>query len=357
MEQLSHLFLRTMAITGLLMVLIPGINAMAQTDVEYSAKLDTNIIVIGDQINMELSVTHPKEITVDFPFFSDSITSGVEIISQHPLDTLKTKDGRLQVKKNILITSFDGGVHKIPPMEFTIHQKNFVNVIRTDTLALGVHTFEVDTTKGSFDIVMPYKAPVSFAEVAPWVLGGILILGLVALLIYFIRQHRRNKPLFSRAEKPKDPPHVVALNRLDKLKNQKLWQNGKVKEYHTALTDTLREYIEQRFSIPTMERTSDQILEDTQEQEEITRELQSQLQDILMRADLVKFAKLHPLPDENDRSISYAYQIIQKTLKKEVVNEKSDQEDQIAQETNNTASNKIPQGSNKNNEVAPKTTK
>lgn len=311
-------------------VIVYGISlsfpSFAQEDekgINYSAQLDTNVIVIGDQINLLLSVEQPKGIHIDFPIFSDSIASGIEIVKQSPQDTISLKDGLIKVNKNFVITSFDGGVHKMNPFEFKIHSENFLNVIRTDSMMLGVKTFEVDTTKANFDIVMPIQTPIAFAEIAPWALGGIVLVGLLVLLIIYLRKRKKDQPLFA-ISKPEEPAYVIALRKLDEIKEKKLWQTGKVKQFHSELTDTLRYYLDQRFNLSTLESTTEEILAAVASLEE-NKDWNSNLKEILERADLAKFAKFQPLPDENERSLKYAYKLVETTIVSETSKKEADE--------------------------------
>jgi hypothetical protein len=151
-------------------------------------------------------------------------------------------------------------------------------------------------------------------EIAPWLLGIILIAAIVFLVIYALSRINRNKPLFQRPPKPKLPPHVIALQELDKLKTEELWQHEKVKDYYTRLTDIVRVYIEDRFSIAAMEQTTFEILNSFKGEElQIEKKTVKELGDILELADFVKFAKLTPLPDENHKMLSNAYLFVKET--------------------------------------------
>jgi hypothetical protein len=100
---------------------------------------------------------------------------------------------------------------------------------------------------------------------------------------------------------------------LEKLRAKKLWQTGKIKDYHTELTDILRKYFEDRFHIMAMESTTAEILEDLEAKTLIAKENREVLSRILLMADLVKFAKYLPLPEEHDHSMEYAVDFINKT--------------------------------------------
>lgn len=299
-------------------------NSFAQNDGEIiRVKLDTNVIVIGDQINLQLSVEQSKEVKIGFPVFSDSIVNGVEIIKQTPQDTTALENGVIKVDKNYTITSFDAGVYKLKPFEFQVFD-NVTRVLRTDTLLLGVKTMQIDTTKGNFDIVMPIQTPVSFAEIAPWLLGGLLVLALIVFLIWYFRFRQKDEPLFA-ISKPIEPAHVIALKKLDEIKQQKLWQGGKVKQFHSDLTDTIRTYLDERYNMSTQESTTDEILQAVKSVE-VNNKWHANLREILERADLAKFAKFQPLPNENEQSLKYAYQIIESTILVEKEEEKKEEE-------------------------------
>ncbi|WP_372752427.1 hypothetical protein [Labilibaculum sp.] len=294
---------------------LSSFSTFAQEDekgIKYGVQLDTNMIAIGDQINLLLSVEQPKDLRIEFPVFSDSIGSTVEIIKQFPQDTVPMENGKLKVNKNFLITSFEDGVHKMNPFEFKIHKDDLMKIIRTDTLFLGVKTFDIDTTKANFDIVMPIETPISFSEIAPWLFGGLLAVAIIVLVIIYLRKRKKNQPLFVKA-KPAEPAHVIALRKLDEIKKQKLWETGKVKEFHSELTDTIRFYLDERFHLSTQESTTDEILEATKSVD-TDSEWKENLKEILELADLAKFAKLTPLQDENERSLKYAYKIIETTV-------------------------------------------
>ncbi len=112
----------------------------------------------------------------------------------------------------------------------------------------------------------------------------------------------------------------MALEKLDEIKAAKIWKDGKVKEYQTELTDVVREYIGRRFEVHSTEKTSDETLQAMKPL--IEKDLYSRLKSMLQLADLVKFAKWHTTPDENEQALTTAYDFVNET--KMVESEESD---------------------------------
>ncbi len=108
------------------------------------------------------------------------------------------------------------------------------------------------------------------------------------------------------------PAHVRAANELDKLKAEKIWQQGREKEFYSKLTDILRRYIYEREGINAMEMTSGEILNNIRQISDVDS-VYNNLKQILSTADLVKFAKYKPYPDENDLSMVNAYFFVNQT--------------------------------------------
>jgi hypothetical protein len=177
----------------------------------------------------------------------------------------------------------------------------------------------IDTTRGLTDIKMPYGAPVTLKEVTPYILGVLLLGAIIFLILYSIKRKKKNKPLFSLPVKPKEPPHIIALRELDRIKNEKIWQKDKTKQYYSEVTDVLRNYIEERFEIPAMEQTTDETLSSFRYRRDLINEKSMQnLSQILSLADLVKFAKYKPLPDDDNLTLVNSFFFVNETKKEEV---------------------------------------
>jgi len=302
----------------LLLVLIVGsVNAQR---IKASAHLDSTNILLGDQVKLFLEIDHPKNINIEFPEVPDTIQSLIEVLGRSAIDTFELDNEEFQKQiQSFTITCFDSGSYRIPPYWFKIDVNGTIDSIPSNGVTLNVYSMEIDTTKGPTDIKMPYGAPLTLKEVTPYILGVMLIGAIVFLILYSIKRKKNNKPIFARPQRPKEPAHVVALRELDRIKSEKIWQKGKTKQYYSEVTEALRVYIEERFEIPAMEQTSDETIESFKFRRDLLSEkLFTNLSQILKLADLVKFAKYKPLPDDDNMTLVNAFFFVNETKKEEV---------------------------------------
>jgi hypothetical protein len=297
--------------------------------ITINTELDTNMILIGDQIKLKFEINQPKDLKLNFPELQDTIIKEIEIVEKSAIDTI-VRNGNILLKQDWLITSFDTGVYLIPRLPFS-----FINpgdgqpdTIFSPSRYFGVNTFELDTTNAIFDIKMPVPAPVTIAEAAPWIGGGLVFVLVVLGIIYFLRLQSGKETITLKRPKPKEPAHLFAYRKLDELKNRKLWQQGKIKEYYSELTEILRMYLEFRYDIMSLEMTTDETMEALNNAVSIDSATREMLYNILSLADFVKFAKMNPLPDENDKCLKNGYIFIDKTKPVIQLDDKVDQENE-----------------------------
>ena len=294
---------------------LTGGNTYAQSTL-LDVKVDSAAILIGEQTVLHLTLTTDKDKGVQLIIPRDTLMRGVEVLDVPKADSTLIENNRLLVKQDLLVTSFDSSLYLLPP---------FVAVDGSDTIysnqiALKVSTVPVNVDKPEefYDIKNVWKPLFVLADYYPWIFGVLFALFLICVIGYVIQRIRNKKPIipFKKAE-PKLPPYEQAMKELDEIKQQKLWQQGLNKEYHTLITETLRRYIVERFGINAMEMTSGEILDIIRKQEEATSVYEN-LKQIMQLADFVKFAKMNPLPDENDLSMMNAYLFINQTKQVEV---------------------------------------
>ena len=304
-----------------LFVLLSGsIHTLMAQKVTVKASIDSTHILIGDQLKLLLEIEKPKGLNIQFPQVPDTFSSKIEVVRRSKIDTIKLGDkNRERLTQSLFITSFDSGMHQIPPFYFKLKDGKMLDSAATRVLAFQVHGMKIDTAKGPVDIKVPYSAPVTLKEVTPYILGIILILAMLFFIFYYIRWKKKNVPLFRKTEKPAEPAHIIALRELDRIKAQKLWQQERIKQYYSEVADTIRTYIQNRFEVPAMEQTSTETIGIFKQTRDLVDENSlDQLQHILSLADLVKFAKYTPLPDDNNLTLMNAYFFVNQTKREEL---------------------------------------
>ncbi|HZY09699.1 MAG TPA: hypothetical protein VFF29_00950 [Bacteroidota bacterium] len=300
----KHLFLAVFCLISLSSIVF------AQ-EVRVTARVDSNTILIGDWIKLYLEVQHPEHITVTWPTILDSL-EGFDVLHREEPTPKKYNQGVLEASTYTL-TVFDSGTYVIPPIAFhyTVRGDTVRQTAQTSPFPIFVRSIAVDTTQGIKDIKPPLMVPITFADVLPYIIGVIIIAGLVWLVLYIRRKRAKGETLLPQS--PPRPPHEIALEALQALESEHLWQRGKVKEYHSQLTDIVRVYIEKRFFVLAMELTTEEILS-AQKMISLSKEVVELLKEILIRADLVKFAKFQPLPEENELSMARAKAFVESTM-------------------------------------------
>ena len=294
-----------------------------------SASLDSTNLMIGDQTDLHLQVTQDATEQVVLPVFGEQLQDGIEIVDKTIVDTLTLPDGRLQLNQYLTLTSFKDSLFAIEPIAYASGEDTFW----TEALALNIiQPFEVDSSLAITDIKDIERAPIWWWGIIRGILLGLLITGL-AVGGYFLWRWIESK------RKPEEeeinpellrPADEVALEKLDEIKAAKIWKDGKVKEYQTDLTDVVREYIGRRFDVHSTEKTSDETLREMKPL--LDKDLFDRLKSMLQLADLVKFAKWHTTPDENEGALTTAYDFVNETKiveSQESIVDSKDEEDEV----------------------------
>lgn len=276
--------------------------------VEVSAKVQDDHVAVGKPFSLDLTMKVPYGYYVEWnEFATDTLSEQIDILKRGDLQRTADADSNVIVQQQLTLMTFDTGYVQVPPVGLT-YAKSVEDQMRmkafTDPVQLYVTTITVDTTQAFRPIVPPIDQPVSMKEVFPWILG-VLVLALLALVVWYILKHRKPRvdengvPL----KGPVIPPYNKAIGDLESLKQQKLWQVGKLKEYYSGLSDIAREYIEGQFNVNAVEMTTDDILRDVRELN-FDPEIYGKLKDTMELSDLVKFAKYTTSPLENDNAMS-----------------------------------------------------
>jgi len=267
-----------------------------------TAIMDTNSILIGEQINF--SISNPISKTEVWPTYDEFLADGIEIIKQGKLDTNENL-----ISQNFIITAWDSGSYYIPPISFSTNNK-------IEGLLLNVQSVILEEGAELKDIKQPMEAPIGWSDIWPWVLGIILF----TLIVFLLKKYIFNKKEVIKIKKPKViiPPDITALQQLTKLDEAQVWQAGNVKEYHSEISEIIRRYTENRFNFIALELATEEIISELKSK--VNNEQLASITIILQRADLAKFAKSKPEETENKESMQLAKHFVAQTKQKQINN-------------------------------------
>lgn len=306
-----------------ILILILGILLKDGAFLTQSTQRDS--VLVGDRLFYGFTMEEvPDSVRLGLPEVKPDMGGGILALPLWKLDTLKiqkikgSNERLLDLKASLAIQPFEEGSFVLPPLQaFVPHSDGSIDTLVFKPCSLEVKAMPIDTaTFVPHDIKGQETYPVTFAEVLPWILGAILLGLLIFGIVKFIASRRR------KAEEAahKDPPHIVALRKLDGYRGEKFWAPEKQKIFYSGVTDTLREYIAARYGFGAMEMTTAEIFEDLGKTD-VPADLYTELKDLFVLSDFVKFAKHSASDQENAGVLPLAVRFVTTTYQAEVEEE------------------------------------
>lgn len=305
MKHISRIFL-------ILSMLLSTAGARAASPVTLTVKTDSAYVLMGKLTPLHIQLVADEKPAGELIIPDDSICGNVEISDKGTNDTSQIASGRIEVNRTLMLQSFDSGVYILNPVRYVAGG----DTILSNRVALKVLPVPVDTLQTIHDFAdisdvdrkLTDYLPDFIVDYGLWILAVIAVLAIAAWLVWkFTRKAKGTPPKFNPVS-----PYDEALARLNGLKEERLCEQGREKDYYTQLTDILRNYLQRRFGINAMEMTSTQILS-TLEHNEQTRLPRRFMNRVLEIADFVKFAKVRPLPDDNVQAFNSSMQFVEET--------------------------------------------
>ncbi len=274
--------------------------------IDVTAKLDSSHIRVGEWFTLTLSAKgDASEITLPSP--ADTL-GPFEVVESGE----RKKEGSV-VTQTYVLTAFDTGRISLRgvPVHYRVPGDTGVAVAYSNPVSIQVSGVEIDTTKSFRDIKEVLDVPLTIWDYLLYA-GIVLLLALLAWLIYRWYRRRNAEEEPGKVLEPARPADLVALEKLHELQEQHLWEHGRVKDYQSALSEILREYIENRFDVPALESTTGELLEHLQEIG-VAKFLQDETRQMLFISDMTKFAKYTPTPDEHRKGMSVCLHFVEET--------------------------------------------
>lgn len=293
------------------------LHSVSAQDVKVSSRIDKETYLIGDYIRLQIQATTDSSNQLIWPQ-AESIST-FDIISVNPIDTIRQQSAFI-LNQEIVYSIYDSGNYAMPAIQFQYKKAGDqqMNSVFTDSINFKVGTVPVDTTSA----IKPIKENIDVRVrnfLWLYILTGLAVLGIICFGLYLTFFSKKSIKHILPKAKPK-PLYERTLEKLKLLDEKKLWQQDDIKTYYSELTDILRAYMEERYQIKAMESTSDEIISQLA-QLQTAPELIEKISYILDVADMAKFAKSKPLPNENTLAMQYAVHYVEATKPPEIINE------------------------------------
>lgn len=285
------------------LLLITGIALNAAPLPKITASIDSSVVEMGSRavITLDISDSSLKGRLINLPA-TGTETENVDFINVEA-DTFPAG-----YQYRLLIQAFIPGDVTFDPFKYVVES----DTVESGFLSLKVLPVDLDSLETINPMASVVNVPRRWYDYIPdYVLWIILGVAVIAIAIALILIYRKHGSIIIHRSKPVDP-YEEAMNELNLLKERRLAENGREKEYYTSLVDILRVYLERRFGINAMEMTSTQILSSLRSNPE-TRDNQPRIKQILEIADFVKFANVRPMSDDNIKTFNNVVQFVEDT--------------------------------------------
>jgi hypothetical protein len=294
----------------LILFLVFSLNLSAQ-QISAVASTDTSDYMIGDQITYSLSLEMDKNIYIINPSFRDSLKNIDVLGISEPI--ANESENEKTIKYICVLSRFDSAEVIIPPIKIEYRTKgdSTLKYVLSNSVSFNVHRMDVAIKEDIKDIKPPIR-PFDFT----FLIYILIALTIISVLVYYFiyrKYLKRKQEIILKKKEEKLLSHQLALKKLVQLEKEELWQKGFVKDYHSKITDIIREYFEKQFGLPALERTTTESLKLLSKHPQGIKVIDVTSK-FFNNADLVKFAKFTPIEAVNFEMMNQAKEIIHKTM-------------------------------------------
>lgn len=265
--------------------------------------------LVGDIVPIKLEAEVPSGSKIDWPSSLGS-DPALETLELGEVDS--SQSGELTTySRTYKVSAYDSLIANIEELSLSYTRPGMddPNFITAPGFTLTFTTVAVDTTAPIKDIKDIESIE---AEDSYWWLWLLLVAIALGILVFFLL--RKKKGITSTPTRQRVyPPDYIALKRLEEIQKEAIWKENRFKAHHTAISDTLKQYLEERFSVNATDMTTHELGTWMQREKSIPEELATEMVKWLETGDLIKFARYTPIPDENTQPIEIAKKLVQST--------------------------------------------
>ncbi|MDD5561644.1 MAG: hypothetical protein PHT50_05930 [Candidatus Omnitrophica bacterium] len=281
------------------------------TPITVRAQVDKTTLAIGDKLKYTILIEKDKDIQIEpFAFGRD--------VGNFAIKDFGSKRSSFFNKEKIsqwyILDTYVTGKATIPKVTVKYKRKKDKDWSSIEAGEVSVEVKSLLEKSGNNIQLRDVKGPVGLPSVIKryLLLVGLLLLAALGLSAgYSLKKNKEEKIL------PKRPAHEIAYEQLEALRSKDYIGHGLIKEYYTEVSDIIRHYLEDRFSLKAPEMTTEEFLASAKESGELAGEHKNLLKEFLLCCDLVKFAKYAPSVDEIDSIFDSAKNFIDQTKENE----------------------------------------
>lgn len=294
---------------GLILGLMAWTGAAQAEPVTLTATVDREEVAVGEPVRYVLTLTRPAALAMAWPKV-ETLLSEFELYDSGS-EPSSTHQGTVTDQRWYQLASFSIGSHTIPAPVVTYREADGTDQnVRGNPVAITV-TSQLPTEWESLDIRKAKPLLRIRRDGWLWTLLGLLVLAGAAGGYWWWRARRLGVLV---PAPPPRPPHEIALEALERLRQESLPSRNAYEEYYVRLSDIARSYIEARFSLKAPEMTTEEFLQMTSAGQALSSEHRSLLQAFLVHCDLVKFARYQPSVKEADEAFTAAQRFVKETI-------------------------------------------
>lgn len=285
---------------------LPGAD---QENFALQLQLSTNQVTVGDVFLARLAAAHPAgtRMQADDPGHERAILLRQRSWTEDPLP-----DGRIWTEITYALTSLQVGTHALSTGTVTFAgEDNALQILPFPEASIRVDSVLAEGQAEPEDV----KDLLAWGGRLPRWIPALLVVAVLAVLVALVAALLIKKP--QRPSRPPPPvdPHAVARRALQHLLAREYIEHGLPEPYYVELSAIVRRFLELKFTLRAPEQTTEEFIRDTAASDRLTPEQQERVVTFLEQSDLVKFARLLPMPDDMRAAYTAAEQLVEETRK------------------------------------------
>lgn len=265
-------------------------------DVEITTSVSPPTVTIGDRVKYEATFRVPPSVRVA-PSPTANLLIDWEILAIEPPVVKALKDGRSEYLFRAVLVPWSATTTAVPAIQFiATDPRGRAQVLTVAPVSIRVESVLAKAGKDADDLKPP-KGVIGYRSLMPWIIAAVVLALAVFGVLWWRRRRARRAAALALAGMPAVPPADAARTALAELLASGLLEAGELKAFYVALSDVLRRYLEGRFLVPALDRTTSELLGELRRTEGLARHF-TELRLFLETSDLVKFAKFSPTGED-----------------------------------------------------------